>query len=68
VQHSHIHQVEASDTALVFPLVFDPGYNEPFDRVVKALFTKHPLYHWLEFTAQHYTIVAEYIMWFLHTP
>ena len=62
VQHSHILQVEASDPASVFHLMDDTEYFEPFDRVIRILFTEHPQYQRLEFTGQHYTIVAEYFM------
>jgi len=72
VQHSHILQAEASVPASVFSLVVDTqyeGYDEPFERVIRILFTKHPQYHRLEFTAQHYTTVAEYfITEFLDRP
>ena len=68
VQHSHILQVEASDPALVFPLMAYMESDEPFDRVIKILFTKHPQYQRLEFTGQHYTTVAECFMRFLRQP
>jgi len=62
VQHSHVFQVEASDLALVFPIAVDIGEEESFGEVFRTLFTEHPLYQRLEFTVQHYTTVAEYIM------
>jgi len=62
VQHSHIFQVEASDLALMFPITFKVGNEEFFEEVFRKLFTEHPLYQRLEFTVQHYTTVAEYIM------
>jgi len=69
VQHSHIFQVEASDLALVFPIISEFGDDEPFEQVFRTLFTEHPLYHRLEFIEQHYTTVAEYIMFqFLDLP
>jgi len=69
VQHSHIFQVEASDLALVFPITVDIGDEESFEEVFRTLFTEHPLYQRLEFTVQHYTTVAEYIMFqFLDLP
>ena len=58
VQHSHTPQVEASDPASVFSLVVDIEYDEPFDRVIKILFSKHP-------QGQHYTKVAEYLLMIL---
>ena len=68
VQHSHILQVEASGCASVFPLMFVTEHD-PFERVFKILFTKHPQYQRLGFTGQHYTIVAEYfMMYFLDPP
>jgi len=63
VQHFHIRQVEASGPTSVFPLVVDTEYEDPFDRVVKILFTNHPQYQQLGFTGQHYTTVAQYFMW-----
>jgi len=66
VQHSHIRRVEASKPTSVFALVFDTEYNESYGRVFKTLFTKHPQYHRLDFTGQHYTTVAEYFMEILH--
>jgi len=66
VQHSHIRQVEASNPTSVFALVFDTEYNESYGRVFKTLFTKHPQYHRLDFTGQHYTTVAEYFMEILY--
>jgi len=68
VQHSHILQVEASDPALLFPLMGHIYFFGPFDWVFRTLFTKHPQYQRLEFTGQHYTTVAEYFMWYLDTP
>ena len=69
MQHSHISQVEASDLALVFPITVELIDDEPFEQVFKTLFTEHPLYQRLEFTVQHYTTVAEYIMFqFLDLP
>jgi len=68
VQHSHISQVEASDLALVFPITVEFGAAF-FVKVFKTLFTEHPLYQRLEFTVQHYTTAAEYIMFqFLGLP
>jgi len=62
VQHSHILQVEASDLALVAPLLVDIAHDGPFNWVFETLFTKHPQYQRLEFTVQHYTTAAEYFM------
>jgi len=62
VQHSHIFQAEASVPASVAPLMVDTEYDEPYHRIFKILFTKHPQYQWLEFTVRHYTIVSEYYM------
>ena len=63
VQHFHILQVEASEPASLFPL-WRPSneYRETFHWVVMILFTKHPQYQQLEFTEEHYTKVAEYII------
>ena len=60
VQHSHILQVEALDASL-FSTSYG-GYIEPFYNVFEILFIKHLRYHRLEFTGQHYTTVAEYLM------
>ena len=68
VQHSHILQVEASDSASVFPLVVDTAYHRIFHQVLKRVFTKHPQYQRLEFTGQNYTTVAEYLMWYYLEP
>jgi len=68
VQHSHILQVEASDSASVFPLVVDTAYHRVFHQVLKRVFTKYPQYQQLKFTGQHYTAVAEYFMRFLRQP
>jgi len=62
LQHPHILQIGASDPASVFPRVFDMDDFETFDGIVKILFTKHPKYHRLVFTGQHYTTIAEYFM------
>ena len=62
LQHPHILQIGASDPALVFPRVVAMNVLQPFDQIVKILFTKHPQYHGLEFKGQHYTTVAKYFM------
>jgi len=69
LQHPHILQIGASDPASVFPRGFAMDDSETFDWIVKILFTKHPQYHRLEFTGQHYTTVAKYFMgYFLNPP
>ena len=68
VQHSYILQVEASDLASVAPLLVEKGYEETSYEAFEILFTKYPQYQRLEFTGQHYTIVAEYFMQFLYRP
>ena len=68
MQHSHIIPVEDSDFTSAFPLLVDIEYDEPFDRVIGMLFTKHLRYQRLEFTGQHYTMVAEHLMASLDLP
>ena len=68
MQHSHIIPVEDSDFTSAFPLLVDIEYDEPFDRVIDMLFTKHLRYQRLEFTGQHYTMVAEHLMASLNPP
>jgi len=51
-----------TDLALVFPIITELQEEEYFEDVFRTLFTEHPLYQRLEFTVQHYTTVAEYIM------
>jgi len=68
LQHPHILQIGASDPALVFPRVVNIGNCDMPDLVVKILFTKHPQYHRLEFTGQHYTTAAENFMWSFLAP
>ena len=60
VQHPHVLQVEALDASL-FSTVYG-GYIDPFHNVFEMLFIKHLRYHRLEFTGQHYTTVAEYLV------
>jgi len=68
VQHFHILQVEASEPASVFPLQAYDKYFNTFHWVVMILFTKHPQYQRLEFTEEHYTKVAEYIIGHTYLP
>jgi len=68
VQHSHVLRLEALDPASLFSTI-SVGYTRYFLEAFEMLFTKHPQYHRLEFTVQHYTTVAEYIMFqFLDLP
>ena len=66
VQHFYILQVAALDLTSVFPILLDTEYDldVPYLWVFNILFTKHPQYQLLEFTGQHYTVVAEYAMMF----
>jgi len=68
VQHFHILQVEASEPASVFPLLSYHEYLETFHWFFTILFTKHPQYQRLEFTEEHYTKVAEYIIGHTYLP
>ena len=66
VQHFYILQVAALYLTSVFPILLDTEYDldVPYLWVFNILFTKHPQYQLLEFTGQHYTVVAEYAMMF----
>jgi len=67
-QYSHILQVDASHPASAFPLNVHTEADKDLCWIIKRLFTPHPLQQGLEFTGQHYTIVAKYFMIILDPP
>lgn len=62
VHYPHVLQLEVSNPASVFPFNVIPSITPQIRHIIRRIATLHPEKQRLDFTEQHYTIVAKHFM------
>jgi len=58
MQYSHLLQLETSNAALSFPLNLVPQIGQQICRLIERIISLHSQTQRLEYTGQHYAVVA----------